>query len=582
MILNYIVSISNRLKNTVDLFVNTVKALKLEQILFRIFCVFCVLQRKCRRYMNHGNRKFSDPTVRKDFALCTSFPTYPWFEPSDIANTRFRFLNKSIEFPNSIDWLTTSMAPLWSYNLHYFQYLHPRNVLKPETAVPIIIDWIAHNPPGTPIAWDPFPTSLRLVNWIKFLAKETPPEHEKKIIVASSYLQVLTLEHMLERHLLANHLFKNIKALLFAGAFFQGPDAARWRAKGIRFLRRELDEQILPDGGHFELSPMYHCMILEDCLDLLNITRWFPERKSVELKSLLVPVCVRMAKFLCGIVHPDGQISLFNDSAFGIELPSPELLGYASSLLGQSFEPPGKPYWSFPHTGYFVMAPSKEDRLIVDCGRIGPDYQPGHAHCDTLSYELSIRGQRIIVDSGVFDYVEGPMRQYVRGTRAHNTITVDGAEQSEMWKAHRVGRRANPIRPRLEQAPDGTIIFRGAHDGYRRLPGRVTHHRQIEYTESEGWNVRDRVTGSYVHQVADYVHIHPDFKLLPDEGGFVIVHRKDKRAVAKIVPLNGVPANIETGWYCPEFGFKKPNYVVVFSIKRELPLEIAYQIRPVS
>jgi uncharacterized heparinase superfamily protein len=118
---------------------------------------------------------------------------------------------------------------------------------------------------------------------------------------------------------LANHIFKNAKALVFSGLFFKSHDADRWLSKGLCLLARELDEQILADGGHFERSPMYHSMILEDCLDLLNVFHARNEWRLKNFSERLRTTTRKMVRFLIELTHPDGEIALFNDSAFGIE-----------------------------------------------------------------------------------------------------------------------------------------------------------------------------------------------------------------------------------------------------------------------
>ena len=96
----------------------------------------------------------------------------------------------------------------------------------------------------------------------------------------------------------------------------------------------------------------------------------------------------------------------------------------------------------FPKAGTRVLrAPGSESCLIFDCGPLGPDYQPGHGHCDVLSYELSLHGQRVVVDTGVSTYEPCAERLYERSTAAHNTLRVDGEEQAEVWASFRVGRR---------------------------------------------------------------------------------------------------------------------------------------------
>lgn len=531
-------------------------------------------------------RTYSDATLfrnrlaRRPWKAVAPFCRYRQFDGSRVGEGGFCFLNVDAEASGAVDWSAAGMGRLWRYNLHYFQYLLPQGALAPDVGLGLIRHWIACNPPGTADAWDPFPVSLRVVNWLKYLTQlEQLDSASFDEVIASAYQQVLWLEGRLERHLLANHFFKNLKALIFAGLFFEGADADRWLATGERFLMRELSEQVLPDGGHFERSPMYHCMVLEDCLDLVNAMSEQSDPRCRRLVAALEPTCRRMAQYLAGMVHPDAEIALFNDSAFGIELPAEQLLDYAAGLLGQRAVAPASRFWSFPDTGYYVLAPRGGDRMIVDCGNVGPDYQPGHAHCDTLSYELSLGGRRVIVDSGVHDYELGEMRRYVRSTAAHNTVRVDGVEQSEIWGAFRVGRRAKPLHADLEATGQG-LRFSGAHEGYRRLG--VTHSREITWDPEGTWTVRDQVTGSGQHRIESFVHLHPDFAVDPRGREIGIVERTSGEIVAKISVLGSAEIGTDTGWYCPEFGKNLTQSVIIVRTEGRLPLELAYSIRGVS
>lgn len=567
-----------------------------------------------------------------------AFAAYPRFTPQDIERRRFLFLNEVSEEDGAFDWRAPGKNRLWRYNLHYFQYLLATPSLELRVALGLMADWVACNPPGTPDAWDPFPISLRVVNWMKYLSLSPSAGSTAEGIINSLYEQVCRLVGSLERHLLGNHLFKNAKALVFAGLCFRGREAQRWLEKGVRLLLEELGEQILPDGGHFERSPMYHSMILEDCLDLLNVCYGHDDRRLSGLNSRLQRVAAGMMGFLQGMTHPDGEIALFNDAAFGIELPpaalkdyhcaltartrlggctgnrfldhapsqippSPPLEkggaesppwqkgGYGSLILhkGGAGSPPlpkgdlggfsdglpgnsvsscsdGLVCWSFPDTGYFVMAPRDGDRLIIDCGPIGPDYQPGHAHCDTLSFELSLKGRRVIVDSGCCQYDDGPVRQYQRGNAGHNTVTVDGANQSEVWGAHRCARRAKPLYARLEERADGTLVFDGAHDGYKRLRGSPVHHRRVRWG-SEGLSIEDRVTGSGVHTIESRLHIHPELRVELQAGAAVVLVGDE--VLAGITRDGDGDLELATGWTASEFG-KKEVCPVLRVLERKL------------
>jgi hypothetical protein len=144
--------------------------------------------------------------------------------------------------------------------------------------------------------------------------------------------------------------------------------------------------------------------------------------------------------------------------------------------------------------------------LIFDCGPLGPDYQPGHGHCDLLSYELSLHGQRVVVDTGVSTYEPGPERSYERSTAAHNTLRIDGEDQAEIWGSFRVGRR-----PGVGQIGGGSNeVFHfvcGGHHAYRRLG--VVHARKILLRPPDTWIVVDFLCGSGSHLVESFLHFHP-------------------------------------------------------------------------
>ena len=510
------------------------------------------------------------------FAACTPFLQRPFLREAHITDNRFTFLNQPITFGAAIDWQTPARNRLWRYNLHYFDYLFPDRSLNWDAGCRLMLDWIAANPVGSRDAWDPFPTSLRIVNWIKFISSNTQPNSTvPKPLLGSLHHQVLHLERSLEYHLLANHHFKNIKALLFAALFLKGPDARRWQMLGCRLLGQQIKEQVLDDGGHFERSPMYHAMILEDVLDLLNILQK-TETAFTGLRIELTDAADRMMNFLSAMTHPDGDIALFNDAAVGIEHTAADLTAYYAVVTGQ--DAPAQIRGSlkaFPDSGYFIMAPSKEDRLIIDCGAIGPDYQPGHAHCDTLSFELSLHGRRVIVDSGCCRYEDSPIRQYNRGNAGHNTVTIDGQNQSEVWAAHRCARRAYPTLEAFGEELDGSLVFKGSHDGYGRLPGRPRHQRTIHWKEKR-LKITDRIEGEGRHHILATLHLNPDLDLRIEKGNIII--SDDSGALANIRAAGHETIEIVDGWYCPEFNRQLVCKKLAISFEAALPAETGWLI----
>ena len=489
---------------------------------------------------------------------------------------------------HNVDWVCKDMPKLWRYNLHYFDYLHdPQRPLENKHL--LIADWIRHNPSGTEDAWEPYTVSLRIVNWIKLFllrkgtdsveASEKTPRQEW---IDSLYQQALWLERNIEYQFLANHYLKNGVALLFAGLYFEGADADRWLQKGLEILRDELKEQFLADGGHFERSPMYHSISVVDYLDVMNLMQSSSAAILRGVADEFVEKITTALDFLNGICLPDGNIPLFNDAALGIAPTPSQIFEYAERVIG--YELPQRPMSltanAFSASGYYVCRKAG-DMIIIDCGAIGPDYNPAHAHCDTLSYELVLDGRRVVVDSGVFDYEPGHERAYARSTRAHNTVIVDGEEQSEVWGVFRVARRARPIKARIDKTEDGAVLFEGAHNGYRRLTGKPIHRRHISYDEQGSWVITDELTGTGTHQMETIIHIHPDFTIVRSgDESFRVEQCGNLIAIVEVLSVS--QATVELGCYFPEFGLSYKNPVIAFSCSGELPLRLSYRITKAS
>jgi uncharacterized heparinase superfamily protein len=490
------------------------------------------------------------------------------------------FLNRFRGFGSGpIDWRAAEMPELWRYNLHYFDYLHWPGVsegLKAE----LIAGWIGQNPPGTRDAWEPYTVSLRIVNWVKlFISPEWRREISKEWLDSLAD-QAAWLARNLEYHILANHYLKNGKALLFAGLFFAGATAEAWRRKGLEILLGEAREQFLADGAHYELSPMYHAICTEDYLDAVNLLRGTGVASEGEIAAVLEETASAALDFLVQLTFPDGGLPLFNDSAFGIAPRTDTLVAYGERLLG--YRAPARAervVVCFPAAGYFG-ARSRRDMWLVDCGPVSPAYQPGHTHCDMLSFELAVNGQRVVVDSGVHDYEAGETRRYARSTAAHNTVTVDGAEQSELWGAFRVARRARPLHSEVRQTAEG-LRFGGAIRGFPVLGGGIVHRRVIEYAWDGVWQVTETVEGRGRHLVESRLHFHPDLEV-GLEDGMVAVVKASGRVLLTVTPGEGLVPLLEMGWYFPEFGVKRENAVMVLRREAELLVRLGYVLRRVG
>lgn len=532
-----------------------------------------------------------------------------------------RLLNRDVFLGNPTNWNPPDTTRLWRYNLHYFNYALDLALLakwKNDGASAALLqrllrDWIANNAIGEGVGWHSYPVARRIVNWIQASGLVPsqlwfPNAEEESSWLVSLWQQTRYLEDHLEFDCLGNHLLANGKALIFAGVFF---GAADWYKLGERILLEGLREQILEDGGHEERSPMYHSIVLQDYLEVVLLLHLNGKDFPRWVRGHLIA----MADFLDGLRHPDGEIPLFADSAFGIARRPDDLLAAAERVLGirerwrdvrpgpycvllglaeaedqdTSHAPPtGARSWSA--TGYVALPGAfPGDQLIIDAKPIGPPHLPAHGHCSLFSYELSLEGKRIIVDSGVEEYQAGAWRNYWRSTRAHNTVTVDGAEQAEIWASFRAGQRTRLLESVLIRNKS-SVLFAGRHGGFvgQREP---TPHRRIIATLRGGyWLVLDEVGGNGRHRVESFLHFAPKTECRIGEA---YTEAKFKTTRVRIYPypqtggagamriscVQGQTDPIQ-GWYAPEFGVRQQNPVLCFCYEAMLPVRFGYLIAP--
>jgi len=461
---------------------------------------------------------------------------------------------------------------LWLYNLHYFEDLNATGAdSRRDWHTQLIRRWIAEHPPPAAPGWEPYPLSLRMVNWIKWLLAGNSPSDD---MIQSLAVQTRHLSASVEFHLLGNHLIANAKALIFAGLFFQGSEADSWFSKGMSIMARQLKEQILPDGGHFERSPMYHSLIVEDLLDLINLAYTFKAAIPGvwrQVSKEWTEYAQRTRAWLGVMSHPDGEIALFNDAAFDVALRPVALEQYAQRLRLDSPETPISDLLHLRESGYARIQRGAAV-AFVDVAPLGPDYLPAHGHADSLSFELSLFGERVVVNSGTSCYANGIARQQERGTAAHNTVRLDGRDSSEVWGAFRVARRARPCHVSTDRTEKGARVG-GCHDGYDYLPGKPRHCREWLLDE-QSLQITDSIDGSGAHRIELFFHLDPD----------VVVQRLSARKVrfllkadhiADLELLEGdLALEITDSAYHPEFGLSIPNKKLIASSEMGLPARI--------
>lgn len=338
----------------------------------------------------------------------------------------FTFLNLTQTFINEIDWNFQSYGKLWNYNLQYFALINQEG-LSEEIRVYWLREFYTKLSLGT-VKLEPYPASLRIMNIIRFFSLDKARKTKYVDILINLHAELNWVHSNYEYHLLGNHLLENSFAMLMGSYFF---GEKYWENKAFATLEVQLNEQILDDGAHFELSPMYHQIILFRVLEAID---YLPE--EAKLFRFLRSKATLMFGWLKQITYSNGDIPHFNDSADGITFTSQELFKLAADLGIDSNE-------VRLHESGFRKLTNANFELIADVHGISPSYQPGHNHSDHLSFILYFEGKPLIVDPGTSTYNISERRNWERSSMAHNTVTVNNMDQSEVWSGFRVGRRAN-------------------------------------------------------------------------------------------------------------------------------------------
>lgn len=407
-----------------------------------------------------------------------------WPSLDDVEQGRLELIGAEEPLGWPFDW-RPDVPQLWSYHLHYWDWAwglaaSPRRDEAVDRYATLVTDWLDRHPLGVAgDAWSPYVASLRAWSWCGQRGVLADAPAVRAAMDESLALHAAYLRRHLERDVGGNHLLKNVKALVGL-AVHLGDDALLRRA--LRHLVREIGRQVLPDGGHYERAPAYHCQVLADLADLAALL-------GDAAPSELVGAVDRMRGWLGLVLLPDGTVPLLNDG-----FPVPDVL--VAALRPGPPSPDGVTV--LPDTGLVVLRRGGTF-VLADVGPPCPDDLPAHAHADTLGFLMYAGTRRVVGERGTSTYAAGSLRDDERGTAAHSTLQVDGADSTEVWAGFRAGRRA---RATLEAALDDgvTCTLTASHDGFRHLPGHPVHRRTWQ-VDALGLRVTDTVTGTGRHDL---------------------------------------------------------------------------------
>lgn len=547
--------------NKLLLYINTIKYLKPSQGFYRVTNKFKreIYKRKIFKIIAPIKINVSDKVNFLVPVLDFDADYLNRFDLDEIFDDEFEFINIKNKVLLDTAWNDKSLQHLWRYNLHYFEYLYKlgfhylnddKNSRYYEKYKELIINWIVNNPCPYGDGWHPYTISLRISNWIStfqiFTDEIKNDTNFRNQMIESIYIQSRYLKKNLEKDVLGNHYFENIKATIIASIFLKEEQV---KFEFIDELLEQLQEQISKDGMHFELSPMYHKIILED---LIKITLWL-KNESVYLK--LCHYIQKMIDVMYSFEEGLGKTPAFNDSTDGISKEFESLL----KTCKQGFNITPKYTDSLDHSGYYILK-SDQYKMIFDCGEICPSYLPAHGHCDALSYELSVKGTPVLVNSGTYQYEGGQWRNYFRKTSAHNTVMIGDREQSEFWGSFRVANRIRDIK-KSRFHYNGIKFISGAYKTYFG----ARHTRFIGEIDENVLLVIDKVKSDAFEEARSYIHLTPEVEVSLNE---TIKIKKDKISI-NIIPISVKDTSLSEGWYSNAFNLKEINTHIVVTKRDE-------------
>jgi uncharacterized heparinase superfamily protein len=496
--------------------------LRVKQIFFRLYFKFF-------RLPVNKDYLLSLPTVTPKAYISTQTSNLLSFNGKEVS---CEFLNdKRIFSFTELPWNSSELPKLWIYQLNYFDYIHA--LPRPE-ALKLMKEWIFKNNSG--IGLEPYPTSLRIINWIIYLINDDLKDKE---ITESLKLQFHHLLSKLEHHLLGNHLWENYRACLFMSLFFNNKSL---REKYEKKFSREIHQQVLSDGAHAELSPMYQSILVNGLAQLREMYQACKIAPNFPLDETISS----MRSNLSVVIHPDGKIAQFNDSAIDFSWPLMPLENVGTMLCSASGQ-------ARLEKGKIVV--------IADAGPVAISYFSGHSHSDNLTFELSFQNERIIVDPGVSTYEISHQRLLERSTETHNTLKVSNLEQSDVWMSFRLGRRATSFPPQLRKTPSMDSLIGGY--TYKKNGLKVIHEREWKLT-SDRLTINDKIDTSKEDICSISFNFHPNINLIQEDLNTVLLMKQ-----SKVIGIIKSPEALEVkaSFYSPNFGQKKDCQKLVLHFK---------------
>lgn len=449
---------------------------------------------------------------------------------AEIYSGRFPLAGQIVETDGQSPFVLERANPEWTEALHGFRWLrHLREAntdLAAANARALVNDWIATSGRRIGgIAWEPGVTAKRIIAWLQHssivLQGSELPFY--RAFMRSLSAQIRYLRTMCPDMREGEDRLRARIALAFA-ALSLPVSTSSLRSASYQ-LGRELERQILPDGGHISRNPE---AILELLADLLPLRHTYTNQ-ATEPPQALMGAIDRMLPALRFFRHEDGNLARFN--GVGATIPDRIVTVLRHDETG------GQPLLHAPHSGYSRMSMGFTT-VIADTGRPPPVTVSQRAHAGCLSFEMSSGRHCYIVNSGVDLMGPSELRLLARSTAAHSTATLNDTSSCRFsmrgWVQRQIGSPivAGPRNVPCERADgDGRQGFIASHDGYAGRFGLI-HERRLSLEERGSL-----ITGSdrffrpgdlppiesRSDQVAVRFHLHPEVNIILDGDGHLML-----------------------------------------------------------
>jgi uncharacterized heparinase superfamily protein len=446
--------------------------------------------------------------------------------------------------------------------------------------------WLRENPPLIGVNWaSMLELAFRTMSWtwaVEFFAAGGEEDDTPWLVdlLLSMDRQLTHVAHNLSRYFSPNtHLSGEALALYAVSTAL--PELRRSEARiteGRTVLLGEIDRQVLPDGGHVELSAHYHRYTTDFYLLALMVARSAGDTAAAAFEN----ASHRLAAYLRTMADDRGILPLIGDDDGGqlfrfsgrVRADASPTLGVAATLLADGSlavaQASDDVYWILgrrpagvaPHdapspwpsrvlreSGYLVSRTPEGGHLVFDAGPHG-FLNGGHAHADALSLALSVGGEPVFVDPGTASYSDPVLRDRFRSSHMHNTLTIDGRDHAEP-KGPFHWRSQADARFLVARTAPGLDFAVGSHDGYRS----ARHMRAVVAIHGTGWLVVDRIV-SGGRLVADtWWHLHPAWRAAIRDGAVTLTNAAGRRlAFASTAEELALLDEPDVATFAPEYG----------------------------